>query len=492
MTGFVVDSTAPLPGNGTGPGAPLFKPIPALVDTTWFIPTTQIHMGGPIRIGNYPDVLITVHWISMLNACASVVASILVIAHCFGFFKTSDTDVPPPPTPFDTYALSDQSLGRAGPGSNPDVKPHYPSGSGTVGHGSVRPDASVATCPTRPKRRSCMDTAHLLMRGDFAARFPVYIAVCEIVFALPHAFEHALLLTTGRFPEHDKCLAFASVLCVSYGVQQLMYGFLALYTYLKVVRNYTIPLGTGDWRLFSTVGVAFGALWLFEIVTSGLGPTGYVCSHDLQKPTGLMLAYIGGFMSTFNTLASSYSYTMIAREVVGAMRMFASVRAARPADYPHVRTLENAMAATAAQNTVLTEHQLILKSLSNLLAASMLSSTPGAIGGWATAIFATCGVVEPITGALYVLAPGGSGWVNGLAYFANMRLKARVAEVRAGSSATRSTSMHGAAPVHGRGSIPGGSGGVHPAAFSPSVVASEPAKQAWVPQEPVSATNRLQ
>ncbi|KAJ3372024.1 hypothetical protein GGF31_002286 [Allomyces arbusculus] len=481
------------PRNAPVPPPAQFPPVPALVATSWFIPATDVHFGGPIFLGTRPGLFRALHWISMLNAIVSVLASLLVLAHCVGFFEY------PCPRPSSTAPASAPS---SVPCSDPPLSPlpprqtraaskditaavyelraMHPSVPSTTGGGEVAPaPSSMDTQPQSPRARARRDMTWrelitTLMKSDFSARFPIYIAVVELVFAAVHAFDHAVLLTTGRFPSAPDCVAISTVVGIAFGFQQYYAGFLSLFTYLKVVRGVHLPLGPMDCYLHIPIAFAFAVLGVVLHLTDGLGPSGFTCTFNIHAPSGILLAYVGALSATFNAMSGYYSYTKIATEVRGTMVQLQSVMRSpmRSPTHAHDTPSTTSESASTSSNVVvpplpglyrrrrsrrprLTEHQLILRSLSYLLYSSIACSTPLALGAWLSAIFATLGVVEPISGLVYVLAPGASGWCNMWAYFATARIKSAAARarIRASSSAELPAIIAAGPGMHGSASL---------------------------------------
>ncbi|KNE59898.1 hypothetical protein AMAG_05346 [Allomyces macrogynus ATCC 38327] len=480
------------PSNAPVPQPVLFPPAPALVATSWFIPAADVHFGGPIFLGTRPGLFRALHWISMLNACVSVLASLLVLAHCVGFFEY------PRPRPSSTAPASAVS---SPPCSDPPLSPlsprqtraaskditaavfemraMHPSVSSTTGGGVAPAPSSVDTLSPSPRARARRDMTWrelimTLMKSDFSARFPIYIAVVELVFAAVHAFDHVVLLATGRFPGAPQCVAISTIVSIAFGFQQYYAGFLSFFTYLKVVRGVHLPLGPMDCYLHIPIAFAFAVLGVVLHLTDGLGPSGFTCTFNIHVPSGILLAYIGALSATFNAVSGYYSYTKIADEVRGTMVQLQSVMRSpmRSPVHPHDTPSTTSESASTSSNAAisplpglyrrrrsrrprLTEHQLILRSLSYLLYSSIACSTPLALGAWLSAIFATLGVVEPISGLVYVLAPGASGWCNMWAYFATARIKSAAARarIRASSSAELPAIIAAGPGMHGSGSL---------------------------------------
>ncbi|KAJ3371616.1 hypothetical protein GGF31_003225 [Allomyces arbusculus] len=344
--------------------------------SSWLISAAEVHYDGTILTGPRPGFLLAIHWISLFNSLASLIASGLVLAHCFSAFE-------------------------------------YP--------------ARGRTSATKePKtRRSCSSVMRMLAKSDFSARFPIYIAIVDSWFAATHALDHGLLLATLRFPSESECVAIASVKAFSYGYAQFYAGFLALFTYLKVVKGKQVVLGQWDWKLHLNTACSFAVLYLAELFTNGLGTSGITCSINLHTTAGLVLFCISAATATFNACASWFSYTKIAHEVAVTAALLQSAMQS-PLGEPSQAS--GASTTLTMGPKMSTEHQVILKSLSNLLVATVVSSAPNAIGTWSAAAWASAGYVEPVSTFFYLVPPGSSGWANALSYFANLRLRARAAE----------------------------------------------------------------
>ncbi|KAJ3360917.1 hypothetical protein GGF32_007961 [Allomyces javanicus] len=377
-----------------------FPPLPALFESSWLVPATAFDYDASIRIGPRPGFLVAIHWISLVNVLASLVASILVLAHCFGAFEY--------PRP-------------AGDGKS-------------------------------PARRSCACILRTLAKSDFSARFPVYIALFETLFAATHAFDHLLILATDRFPSKSTCVAISGAKGVLFGSAQYFAAFLALFTYLKVVKGMSISLGTWDWMLHANTACSFAVIFFSVLFTGGFGTNGITCSVNTHNPAGIALLFISAATATFNACASLFSYTKIAYEVRATLALLSeAMRSPLASMNQHGGTVAKPM----------DEHQLILQSLSNLLVATVVSSAPNALGTWCAAGWALAGYVEPVSAFFYIVPPSASGWANALSYFANVRLRARAAAAREVETDAGSTVVapfgNLIAPASGKlGSSPGG------------------------------------
>ncbi|KAJ3371617.1 hypothetical protein GGF31_003226 [Allomyces arbusculus] len=348
-----------------------FPPIPALLGSSWLIPATAFDYDATFWIGPRPGFLVAIHWISLVNVLVSLVASILVLAHCFGALE-------------------------------------YP-----------RPHRGSSD--KAPARRSCASILCTLAKSDFSARFPVYIALFETLFAATHAFDHLLILATARFPNQPTCVAISGTKGVLFGSSQYFAAFLALFTYLKVVKGMSISLGTWDWMLHANTACSFAVIFFAVLFTGGFGTNGITCSVNTHSPAGIVLLFISAATATFNAYASFFSYTKIAHEVRATMALLSEVmRSPLASTSEHCGTMAKPM----------DEHQVILRSLSNLLVATVVSSAPNALGTWCAAGWALAGYLEPVSAFLYIVPPSASGWANALSYFANVRLRARAAAAR--------------------------------------------------------------
>ncbi|KNE56391.1 hypothetical protein AMAG_02200 [Allomyces macrogynus ATCC 38327] len=381
----------------------VFPPLPALLGSSWLIPATAFGYDASILIGPRPGFLVAIHWISLANVLASLAASILVLAHCFGACKY--------PRP-------------------------RPGGSG-----------KAAT------RRSCRFILRMLAKSDLSARFPVYIAFFETLFAATHAFDHLLILATERFPSKPACVAISGIKGVLFGSAQYFAAFVALFTYLKVVKGMSISLGTWDWMLHANTACSFAVIFFSVLFTGGFGTNGITCSVNTHSPAGIALLFISAATATFNACASLFSYTKIAHEVRATMTQINEAMRSPLAS----RTQYGDPAVAKPMD----EHQVILRSLSNLLVATVISSAPNALGTWCAAGWALAGYLEPVSAFFYIVPPSASGWANALSYFANVRLRARAAAAREAKTAVESmvgpASRNLIAPAPGKlGSSPGG------------------------------------
>ncbi|KNE56390.1 hypothetical protein AMAG_02199 [Allomyces macrogynus ATCC 38327] len=312
--------------------------------SSWLIPAAEVQYDGTILTGPRPGFLLAIHWISVFNSLLSLAASALVIAHCFGAFE-------------------------------------YPA------------RARSSTTKKHSKRRSCASILRTLAKSDFSARFPLYIAIVDSWFAATHALDHGQLLVALRFPSESECIAIASVKALSYGYAQFYAGFLALFTYLKVVKSKQIALGQWDWKLHLNTACSFAVLYLAELFTNGLGASGITCSVNLHTTAGLVLFCISAATATFNACASWFSYTKIAHEVAATAALLQSAMRS-PLGEPSQASGVSTTLTEATTPKMSTEHQVILKSLSNLLVATVVSSAPNAIGTWVAAAWAIAGAAR--------------------------------------------------------------------------------------------------
>ncbi|ORZ33657.1 hypothetical protein BCR44DRAFT_1437885 [Catenaria anguillulae PL171] len=225
-----------------------------------------------------------------------------------------------------------------------------------------------------------------------------------------------------------------------------MHACLSLYTYLRVVKNKRIELGSRDWRLQA---VCFGSVILLVPIFLGLdgfGALGYWCLSNARTTGGTFLSFVIFAVALLNAVATAGSNFFIASKLEDAMRSIRKLETRQSAagtvlrkissrqdgstgghGSPHQLTSGGSSSASAWQQAVQEQRALVASQcLTTLIRTASLVYIPLSISLFAVAVFQAAGYIEPLSSLAVVITANVSGFANSWAYMKNSMLKQSV------------------------------------------------------------------
>jgi len=184
-------------------------------------------------------------------------------------------------------------------------------------------------------------------------RFPIYLAITDLLFVIEHSFDHWLFILRG-VPESTTCNVLAAFLTLTFASNVLMVVSTAFYCYLLVVWEKRLDLGRYDWKLWVFV-YSGGVIILcigYAIHTDTWGQDLYFCATTFKhRQLSLVLFFVIPLASSI--LICAFCYYKIARKTKSTH----STHTSRTVHHL-IRECHHASSKTQLQNT----HKTKLKS----------------------------------------------------------------------------------------------------------------------------------